>query len=68
VRCTGAQAAVQEVFELPVEWGLDLQELRRLVRSAQQVRGRCLRCATDACAGLAGCLLKGLGPTFMMPT
>jgi hypothetical protein len=30
------------VFELPPEWGTDLQELRRLVRSAQQVRGRCL--------------------------
>jgi len=56
------------VFELPVEWGLDLQELRRLVRSAQQVPGRCLRCASDGCAGLAGCLLEGLGPADTMPT
>ncbi|KAK9831974.1 hypothetical protein WJX81_004672 [Elliptochloris bilobata] len=30
------QAAVSEVFELPLEWGADHQELRQLTRGAQQ--------------------------------
>lgn len=43
------QAAVSEVFGLPLDWGADHQELRQLTRGAQQVRHRLCRVPEQRC-------------------